>query len=164
MIVAGREKVAADRNSKTSKPRWSFKTLPGTQPDPISRTPGRPAMQILNDGATGNSYVQVGDKFVRYNAGSPIPTGQNFRRASSTDIQNLVNNPNDAPAFESAYGYLPQQFISAQRNSMMTGQSQSSQAPADSDEAEDAADENAIGPQDSGNPADNEEAVEPGQQ
>lgn len=76
----------------------------------------------------GRQFVQVGDKFLPYDASKDeIPKADSVRRASSSEVDKLVQNPDQADNFLSTYHYLPMPWFQAAqqktdtKNAQLTG-------------------------------------------
>ena len=62
----------------------------------------------------GRQFVQVGDKFLPYDASKDeVPDGGSVRRAAASEVDKLVQNPEQADNFLATYHYLPLQWFSA---------------------------------------------------
>lgn len=115
-IRANARVTAADKahQPRTTKGRWQFHTV--TMPTTMgpSGPTGGGSKMLLEDNQTGQQFVQVGDKFMPYDASKDsVADAGSVRRAADSEVQKLIQNPQAAPQFLQTYHYLPMQWFSA---------------------------------------------------
>lgn len=130
---ASREKIAGmaasaaaakARNSAMAK-RWESKVVKNTTTD----AKGMPVEQdqlTVFDKSSGRAYVQQGNKFFQQGAprsrttpgaGKGQPAREEpIRDAARSEVQKLVENPDQADNFVKLYGYLPYEFFNGVGN------------------------------------------------
>jgi hypothetical protein len=122
-------KVAAQQRSETKGPPkiWSQTKLNTSGFDPNSKLPTTSQKAVNFNNFNGRSYVQIGDKFVPWdaNANAPANDAKAMRRPAPGELQDLLTDPlgkipdgpnaglTKADVFEQAHGYLPAQWTGA---------------------------------------------------
>lgn len=109
--------AVAGRGGKAPK-TWTYHniTMPGSvgkdaQGNPMM-IPGK-QFSVLQH-RDGRQFVQVGDKFMPYDASKDeVPDAGSVRRAAASEVDKLVQNPDQADNFLATYHYLPMQWFSA---------------------------------------------------
>jgi len=95
----------------TAKGRWKLNTVktdPYIDPNTNKIMPGG-VQYVLGDTNRGIQFVQDQDRFLL-----PGADPKTTKRAAASEVQKLMDNPDQADNFMAAYKYLPAQFIAAQ--------------------------------------------------
>lgn len=107
--------IGARAGSAKPPKDWTFRNVT-QQPsiDPVTKAlvPGKQYSVLQN--RDGRQFVQAGDKFMPYDASmDSVPDPGSVRRAASSEVEKLVQNPDQADNFLATYHYLPMQWFSA---------------------------------------------------
>jgi len=126
--MAASARANSARNSAMAK-RWESKVVKQTTYDARGLPTGDTEALTLFDKSSGRAYVQTGDKF--FPQGAPTtrkvkdPTtgkdmDQPIRSAARSEVQKLIENPDQADNFVRTYGYLPYEFFNGLGNNAGT--------------------------------------------
>ena len=126
--IGAAEVTAKGRVEQKGPPKiWSPVKLPTTGFDPSSKLPTTSTTLVNYNNFTGRQYMQLGDKFVPFDAqkNGPANDPKSINRAPADEVQDLLTHPLDtvpdgpnagmtrADVFESAHGYLPSAWTAA---------------------------------------------------
>lgn len=106
---------------------WEFHNVTHSGLDPTTKMPMNNQTMVAVNNHNGNSYMQIGDKMIRYNSQTNAPAfdPKQLRRAKAEDLQDLLTDPlgtvpdgpnkglTKADVFEQANGYLPTAWTTA---------------------------------------------------
>lgn len=124
-IDAAAVRAAASANSKEPPKSWEVHVV--SRGDP--KNPAAPPIQtqVLVNNRSGASYMQIGDKLIRFNSqtGAPAMPPEALKRAPAADVQDLLRDPlgripngpnaglSKADLFEQTHNYLPASWATA---------------------------------------------------
>jgi hypothetical protein len=136
-IDAAAVRASASAGNRAPPKVWEVHTVSSADPKNPAAPPSQ--TQILVNNRSGASYMQLGDKLVRYNSQTrgPAVSPESLARAPAGDVQDLLadplglipNGPNKglskAEAFEAKHNYIPSAWTSAATRAEQARQQQS---------------------------------------
>lgn len=129
-VDAATVRATASEGNKAPPKTWEVHAVTHGGFDPTSKLPTTTQTQVLMNNRNGSSYMQIGDKFIRYDSQKNAPAfdPKSLARAPAADINDLLKDPlgtvpsgtnqglTKAEAFEQTHGYLPASWASAAQN------------------------------------------------